>query len=75
MVTAVEERYYTVGQVADVLNLHPNTIRRMIRRGELGYSRHTRWLRVSHTDLNAYLDDARRKHPESVAPKGRRRGR
>ncbi len=75
MVTAVEQRYYTVNEVADLLGLHPNTVRRMIRRGELGYSRHTRWLRVSFEDLNAYLDGAKRHHPESVAPKGRRRSR
>ena len=75
MVTAVEERYYTVNEVADLLGLHPNTVRRMIRRGELGYSRHTRWLRVSYSDLNAYLDGARRQHPEPVAPKSRGRRR
>jgi excisionase family DNA binding protein len=73
MVTAVEERYYTVAEVADLLGLHANTVRRMIRRGEMGYSRHTRWLRVSFSDLNAYMEGARRHHPEPVAPKGRRR--
>lgn len=72
MVTAVEERFYSVAEVAELLRLSPQTIRRMIRRGDLGSSQHTRWLRVSYTDLDAYLDGARRHHPEPVAPKGRR---
>ena len=72
MVTAIDdERYYTVAEVADVLGLSQNSIRRMIRRGELGYSRHTRWLRISYSDLNAYLDETHR--PEPVAPKARGR--
>ena len=72
MVTAVQERFYTVPEVADVLGLHTNTVYRMIKRGELEYSRVTRWVRVPERSLNEYMDRTERRHPESVAPKGRR---
>ena len=33
--TMTEEKIYTVRQVADILQVHPRTIRRMIARGEI----------------------------------------
>ncbi len=53
--------YYTVDEVADLLKVHPQTIRRWLRRGELtGADTPAGW-RITTADLDAWLNKHR--HP------------
>lgn len=46
----------SVSDVAALLGVHPKTVRRLIKRGELVARRIGRSVRVSERDLQAYLD-------------------
>ncbi|WP_083301825.1 helix-turn-helix domain-containing protein [Kozakia baliensis] len=50
------ERLMTVNRVAMIVSVHPETIRRAIRARKLGAYRAPGGLRISETDLKAYLD-------------------
>lgn len=51
----------SVRQVADVLSVHINTVKRLIARGELPASKVGRALRVDKVDLKQYLDASKGK--------------
>ena len=55
--------FYTVSQLADLLQLTPMTIYRMVRRGELACHSIGRIKRFRHSDVEAFLSRARQ--PES----------
>jgi excisionase family DNA binding protein len=68
----VQERWYTVQEIADRLRINPQTIRRWLRDGELRghqFGGPAGW-RVKESDLNAFLD-ARRGTPDGPADAGR----
>uniref|UniRef100_A0A6M3LD74 Putative DNA binding, helix-turn-helix domain containing protein n=1 Tax=viral metagenome TaxID=1070528 RepID=A0A6M3LD74_9ZZZZ len=44
-------RYYTVNEVAEMLNLVPNTIYRMIRRGEIKSHKFGKAVRISQAEI------------------------
>lgn len=46
-------------QVADVLSIHINTVKRLITRGELPAAKIGRVLRVDKADLKQYLDKSK----------------
>ncbi len=48
-----DKPFLTVEEAAQVLTLHPETVRRMIRRGELGAVKVARRLRVPQSALEA----------------------
>ncbi len=50
----------TVPQVATVLQVHRNTVHRLIRRKQLRARKVGRLTRVRQSDLDSYLDSARR---------------
>jgi len=60
-------------QAADFLGVHPKTVQRMARRGELPAFRVGRFWRFRGTELDAWLrSQARSSHPNASAqPKGR----
>lgn len=51
---ALNRDYYTIYEVADLLRFHHQTIRRMIRSGELTASKLGREWRIKKTDLEAF---------------------
>lgn len=48
--------FYTIYEVADLLQLHHNTVRTMIRKKELPAVQVRRQWRIKKTDLEAYTD-------------------
>lgn len=50
-----EERWLTVEEVAERLRLHPETVRRMLRRGELPGKRLLGQWRISEAELRDYM--------------------
>jgi excisionase family DNA binding protein len=57
------ERSYSVRQVADLLGVHPETVRRLIHAGRLEAVREGRVLRLVPASVHALLDQQRRKPP------------
>ena len=51
--------FYTVGQLADLLQLTPMTIYRMVRRGELACHAIGRIKRFRRDDVEAFLENSR----------------
>jgi excisionase family DNA binding protein len=68
--TATMVRYLTVAEAAERLGVHQNTIRKLIKSGQLGHSRVTRWIRISEDDINDYLNRA---HHDPAVPRQRHR--
>ena len=52
----LDKSFYTVDQVAELMQLHPNTIRRMIKRGELPAKKYCREWRVKVEDLIQFTE-------------------
>ena len=48
------EEYYTVGQVADMLSLHPKTVQRYIREGKLRANKIGKSWNITEHDLNIF---------------------
>ncbi|HVB55174.1 MAG TPA: helix-turn-helix domain-containing protein [Candidatus Acidoferrales bacterium] len=51
-----EPEFYTVGQLAELLQLTPMTIYRMVRRGELGCHALGRIIRFHRDDVETFLE-------------------
>jgi excisionase family DNA binding protein len=63
----VDERWFTVEQIADLLQVHPETVRSWLRSGRLkgrAFGGKTGW-RVRESELNAFLE--REDRPGKVA--------
>ena len=58
IVTAPPPVFLTVDGIAKRLNVHPNTVYRLVRTGDLRAYRIGRSLRVNRDDLLAYIRDA-----------------
>lgn len=54
--SALNDEYYTPQEVADLLKLHYNTIRRMIKSGELPAEKIGRQWRIRRADLEQLAD-------------------
>ena len=50
------EPLYTINETAEYLKLHPQTVRRMIRRGDLQTTAVGMRVRIKASDIRAYLD-------------------
>ncbi len=60
----IMEQYLTPEEVAEKLKLHPDTVKRLLRQGKIpGVKIEGSW-RISISELNAYLDQQRKKHQE-----------
>lgn len=55
----MNEEYYTVDQVANMLTIHPKTIQRYIREGKLHASKIGKSWRISGHDLSLFIDSDR----------------
>ncbi len=56
-----EERWFTVSDIAELLRVHPVTVRGWLREGRIeghSFGGRTGW-RVSETALNAFIEEAR----------------
>lgn len=54
----MEEKFYTVEQVSEMLNMHPKTIQRYIREGKLRAVKFGKGWRVSGHDLSVFTEGA-----------------
>lgn len=61
-----QPEFYTVGQLADLLQLTPMTIYRMVRRGDLACHAIGRIKRFRRDDVETFLENSRQ--PASEAP-------
>ncbi len=55
----MDERWFTVAQVAETLRVHPETVRRWLKSGQLegrNFGGKTGW-RIRESDLEAFLND------------------
>jgi excisionase family DNA binding protein len=74
----VQPEFYTVGQLAELLQLTPMTIYRMVRRGELTCHAIGRIKRFRRGDVEAFLENSRQpaleatKTEQRTAPAGKR---
>jgi excisionase family DNA binding protein len=70
----VDERWYTVEQIAELLQVHHDTVRRWLRTGALkgrGFGGRTGW-RVRESDLRRFLEgNGREQKAAWVTPRGR----
>lgn len=55
IVEELEQEYYTIYEVADLLHFHHNTIRRMIKSGELPAKQFSRQWRIRKADLEEFV--------------------
>lgn len=55
METKLADRLYTIAEAAETLQLHPNTIRNLITRGDLKADRIGRSIRITSKNLEALL--------------------
>lgn len=67
----IQPEFYTVGQLAELLQLTPMTIYRMVRRGELACHAIGRIKRFRRGDVEAFLENSRQ--PASEAARTERR--
>jgi excisionase family DNA binding protein len=52
---------FTIEEVAEIMDVHPESVRRWIRRGELrGFKPGGKLLKVRRTDLEEFIKDAER---------------
>jgi excisionase family DNA binding protein len=63
-----QPEFYTVGQLADLLQLTPMTIYRMVRRGELACHAIGRIKRFRRGDVEAFLQSSRKPAASASAP-------
>ena len=52
----MDGKYYTVEQVADLLDMHPKTIRRYIREGKLSAKKIGKSWRITGNDLSVFVE-------------------
>ncbi|MCC0648168.1 helix-turn-helix domain-containing protein [Clostridioides sp. ZZV15-6598] len=52
----MEEKFYTIDQVANILGMHHKTIRKFIKDGKLKANKVGKQWRVSQEDLNSFMD-------------------
>ncbi|UWD49758.1 helix-turn-helix domain-containing protein [Clostridioides difficile] len=52
----MEEKFYTIDQVANILEMHHKTIRKFIKDGKLEANKIGKQWRVSQEDLNSFMD-------------------
>lgn len=57
MKNEINDTFYTRQEVARLLNIHPMTVYREIKRGKLKAYRVANDFRISKTDLEAYMAD------------------
>lgn len=55
-VTLMEERFYTVDKVAEILGMHHKTIRKFIREGKLRANKIGKQWRISGHDLSSFME-------------------
>jgi len=55
--------YYTVNQIADMLNIHPKTVQRYIREGRLRAAKIGKSWRVTGHDLSTFVENDRSENP------------
>ncbi|SHO43067.1 helix-turn-helix domain-containing protein [Anaerocolumna xylanovorans] len=62
----MEEKFYTIYQVADLLGMHHKTIRKFIAEGKLGAAKAGKQWRISDNDLSAFMENSNVKAEEKI---------
>lgn len=52
----MENKFYTIDQIADMLDMHHKTIRKFVYEGKLGASKVGKQWRISEHDLNVFME-------------------
>lgn len=55
----MEEKYYSVEQISEMLNIHPKTIQRYIREGKLRAGKIGKSWRVTGHDLSVFMESTK----------------
>ncbi|GLC81324.1 helix-turn-helix domain-containing protein [Lacrimispora brassicae] len=55
----MEEKYYSVDQISEMLNIHPKTIQRYIREGKLRAGKIGKGWRVTGHDLSVFMESTK----------------
>ena len=63
-----QPEFYTVGQLAELLQLTPMTVYRMVRRGELACHKLGRIKRFRRDDVETFLENSRQPAQPAVEP-------
>lgn len=53
----MEEKFYTINQIAEMLDMHHKTIRKFITDGKLGASKVGKQWRISEQDIKAFMEN------------------
>ncbi len=64
----MEEKYYTVEQVAGWIGLHPKTVQRYIREGRLRAQKIGKAWRVTGHDLSTFMEGTEQTAPAAASP-------
>jgi excisionase family DNA binding protein len=62
--TMTEETFYTIKEIADLLRVHPRTVRKMIAEGEIEAIKVRDEYRIRHSALDAFIRKGRSLLPE-----------
>lgn len=65
----MKEKFYTIYQVAELLDMHHKTIRKFIADGKLGATKAGKQWRISDKDLSAFMENSNEKAEEKVDEK------
>ena len=68
----MEETWFTVKEISELLKLNPETVRRAIQRGKLKSAKFGKVYRVSKDDLEIYINNAKGKTPNNDNSEKRR---
>jgi excisionase family DNA binding protein len=60
----MQEKYYTVEQISEMLGMHPKTIQRYIREGKLRAGKVGKGWRVAGHDLSVFMESVKTAGPE-----------
>lgn len=62
----MDERFYTVDEISEMLKMHPKTIQRYIREGRLRATKIGKSWRVSGHDLSQFAENVQEEEPEGA---------
>jgi excisionase family DNA binding protein len=66
----MENKFYTIDQIADLLGMHHKTIRKFVAEGNLGASKVGKQWRISEYDLNVFMEKSNIKTSNEKEDKG-----
>jgi excisionase family DNA binding protein len=68
----MKEKYYTVEQISEMLNIHPKTIQRYIREGKLQAGKIGKSWRVTGHDLSVFMESTKPQAGKGTIPSNKK---